>query len=147
MVVTLFRMLILSRLEQYWNAYFSMVYNWLNPDKYRDYYIILLSAIQEPTIMPNTFSALFNSFLFRGLFDFFVEKVIDDNGRRVERSSHAVVVADIFKAFLFTKGRKLFVERAPIGAAVPAVDVVIERHKVGMFLRDIFQDEGLIVAA
>ena len=56
-----------------------------------------------------------------------MEKVIDDDGRGVKWSYHTVVVSDIFHSLIFAERRDFFVKRAPIGTAVTAIDLVIQR--------------------
>lgn len=74
-------------------------------------------------------------------------EIIDDHGRFVKGSLHAVIIAHIGQSDLSGKRLQFLIEKHPISFIATPVDLVVKRNKVRMFLRYIIQNHVLVAAA
>ncbi len=83
----------------------------------------------------------------RRLLDLLVVEEVDDDRRSVKGPFHAVVVYNVREpnnSGVLTHGS---VELLPVAAALPAVNLIIEGHKLGMSVPDVVHDDSLIAPA
>ena len=63
----------------------------------------------------------------------FMEEVIHNDGRLIERPLHRIIIPEVDKAFLFCEFPHPHVELIPVALIASFVDILIEREEVRIF--------------